>query len=108
MGTRSRYRLIDLERLCWRLRAGSLDEVRKNLEARLIQTIAGDRMKREACWTESLAVGSNSFVEQIQPLILSRMEAEIVEADEDVWILKETPIPYGQKTGPKNGCKALN
>jgi putative transposase len=108
LGSRCRYRLIDLERLCWRLRAGSLEEVRKNLERSLAETVAVDRVKREACWTESLAVGSSSFVQRIEPLILSRRETEIVEAAENVWVLKEAAIPYGRKTGLKSACKALN
>ena len=37
MGSRRRYRLIDLDRLCWRLRTDSLAEVQKNLEANLRQ-----------------------------------------------------------------------
>jgi putative transposase len=107
MGNRSRYRLIDLERLCWRVRAPSLEDLRTNLEASLAQTIGQDRMKREGCWTESLAVGSAAFVKRIQPLILSRRETEIVEATENVWKLQEKAIPYGQKTDFKSGCKAL-
>jgi putative transposase len=104
MGNRSRYRLIDLERLCWRVRAPSLEDLRTNLEASLAQTIGQDRMKREGCWTESLAVGSAAFVKRIQPLILSRRETEIVEATENVWKLQEKAIPYGQKTDFKSGC----
>ena len=106
MGTRSRYRLLDLERLCWRVGASSLEDLRKNLDASLAETIAQDRVKRETCWTESLAVGSNSFVEKIQPLILSRRETEITQTDSNMWVLQETAIPYGQKRGLNNACKA--
>lgn len=60
-------------------------------------------VKREVCWTESLAVGSREFLEQIQPWVLSRQETEIVESAEDkVWVLQEAPIPYRAETGPKN------
>jgi hypothetical protein len=55
---RQRYRLIDVERLCWRLQAGSIEEVRQHLTASLTERIARDDVKRQACWTESLAVGS--------------------------------------------------
>ena len=95
MGARRRYRLLDLERLCWRVGAASLEELRNNLEESLEQTIAQDRMKRESCWTESLAVGSHGFLERIQPLILSRRETETVETDFKLWALNETPTPYG-------------
>jgi len=105
IGKRRRYRLIDLDRLCWRLGAGSLEDVRKNLEASLAEKIARDQVKREPCWTESLAVGSSGFVEKIRPLILSRLETEIVERDSGLWVLKETEIPYGQKMGSKTDPK---
>ena len=106
VGARTRYRLLDLERLCWRVGAASLAELRKNLEKSLTETIAQDRIRRESCWTEGVAVGSNAFVKEVQPLILSRRETEIVESDSKMWILKETPPPYGQKTGSKSDAKA--
>jgi hypothetical protein len=107
MGMRRRYRLIDLDRLCWRLGTGSLEEVRKNLEASLAERLARDQVKREPWWTESLAVGSSGFLEKIRPLILSRRETEIVETDSGLWELKETEIPYGQDKRPKNDPKEI-
>jgi len=99
MGRRQRYRLLDLDRLCWRLGTTRLEEVQKNLEASLLEAIARDEMKRQACWTESLAVGSPAFLERMQPLILSRRETEIVEQGPDLWILKEMGVPYGSQSG---------
>ena len=55
----------------------------------------------------SLAVGSSSFVKRIQPLILTRRETAIVQSEENLWVLKEAPVPYGQETGLKNGRKPL-
>jgi putative transposase len=108
MGRRHRFRLLDLDRLCWRLRAGSIDEVRKNLDASLADRIARDDAKRDPRWTESLAVGSLEYLKKVQPLILSRRETEIVEGpDCKAWVLQETAIPYSQKTGLKNASKAL-
>ena len=61
MGTRRRYRLLDLERLCWRLGTDCLEEVRKILRATLEETLAKDQRKREPCWTESVAVGTRAY-----------------------------------------------
>ena len=108
MGHRQRYRLIDLDRLCWRLRVGRVEEVRENLTASLAERRARDQVKREACWTESLAVGSHGFVERIQPLIQSRREMEIVAAEDNVWALREEASPYGREVGPKIAAKATN
>jgi len=106
MGRRQRYRLLDLDRLCWRLDAPDLSSLREHLEATLLETMAGDEMKREACWTESLAVGGAGFLERIKPLILSRQETEIVEQEPGLWVLKECEEPYSLESGPKNAAKA--
>jgi len=102
MGLWRRNRLIDLEQLCWRLGASTVEEVAKNLEASLVDAIARDQVKREAFWTESLAVGSQLFVEKIQPQISSRRETEIIAAGQDVWALHESPAAYGQRNGLEN------
>ena len=95
MGRRRRYRLIDLDRLCWRLGTSELEDVRRNLEASLAERIGRDQMKREPCWTESLAVGSAEFVERIKPLILSRLDTEIIEQGAERWVLQEAATAYG-------------
>ena len=106
MGKRKRNRLLDLERLCWRLGGASLEDVRKNLAVSLAERIVRDPMKREPCWTESLAVGSVSFVEKFEPADFSRRNTEIVETAAEGWALQESVIPYGLKTGPKKAAKA--
>lgn len=105
MGKRQRYRLLDLERLCWRLSTDRLEEVRTHLDFTLQQAIDEDQLKREVCWTESLAVGSLSFVERTKPLILSRRETEIVEQSSNLWALKESEIPYGRNRPRKSPPK---
>ena len=105
MGLRRRYRLIDLDRLCWRLGTSDIEDVRRNLEASLAERIGRDQMKREPWWTESLAVGSAGFVEKIKPLILSRRETEITQRGDNRWVLQEPATAYGQKTGSKSAAK---
>jgi putative transposase len=107
MGERRRYRLMDVERLCWRLRTDNMDEVRKNLEWSIAERIAKDQMKREPCWTEGLAVGSRQFVEEMEPRIVTRREMDIVES-ETGWVLKDDAVPYEPKTGLENERKASN
>lgn len=107
LGIRQRYRLVDFERLCWRLRVDRLEEVRKHLEADLAERITRGEVHREECWTESLAVGSLGFVKAAQPLILSRPKTEIAEqANLALWTLQEAGVPYGQKTGLKKASEA--
>ena len=102
MGGRERYRLLDLERLCWRLGTNDLLGLRKNLEASLDEALVRELVRRQPYWTESLAVGSAGFVERIQPMVLSRQETEVAEVSDSVWVLLETPVSYGQETGPRS------
>lgn len=102
IGERKRNRLLDLQRLCWRLGTDDLEAVQKNLEASLAEALAREQVRREPCWTESLVVGSTGFVTRMQPLILSRQETEIVEGADGVWTLREAEGPYGKETGLKS------
>ena len=101
LGLRRRYRLLDLDRLCWRLQVTNIEALRLNLEASLMERIARADGQRESCWTESLAVGSQQFVKRIKPRISNRQKLEIRAATGEVWVLQEAPIPYGQKAHPK-------
>ncbi len=86
MVTSRRNRIIDVDRLCWRLDTAKLMEVRENLERSLSDRMALDELKREAGWTESLAVGSASFLERIEPEISFRRKTEIVQTASDLWV----------------------
>jgi putative transposase len=102
LGQRKRNRLLDLDRLCWRLGIDDLGAVQKNLEASLGEALAREQARREPCWTESLVVGSAPFVRRMQPLMLSRQETEIVEGRDGVCVLREAKTAYGKETGPKS------
>ena len=84
------------------MQAGTVEELRRNLAASLAERIARAELKRQACWTESLAVGSLEFVKQIRPLILSRRETDIVDHPDHIWVLQESTPAYGQEMGLKN------
>ena len=104
MGSRQRYRLLDLDRLCWRLGTADIEEVRGNLEAVLTEAISRGQLEREPSWTESLAVGSPGFLDEMKLLILSRREMEVVQTAAGLTVLQESPIPYGQERGLKSGA----
>ncbi len=82
MGTRRRYRLVDLDRLCWRVRASTLEDFRRNLAVGLEEAIARGELKRVPYWTESIAVGSAGFVGQVEPMVLVRREMETEQVQE--------------------------
>ena len=106
MGRRRRYRLLDLDRLHWRMATDDAEEIRHNLEAALSDAIARGELKREPIWTESLAVGSAEFVGKIKPMVLTRRETGVTEIENGMNVLQEVPSPYGQETSPKSGREA--
>jgi len=110
MGHRRRYRLLDLDRLYWRMATDDAEEVRRNLEAALSDAIDRGEVKREPIWTESLAVGSAGFVEKSRPMVLSRRETEVIEIENGVTVLQEAqeaPFPYGQETSSKSDRRVV-
>ena len=100
LGRRQRYRLLDLDRLCWRLGGARLVDVRRQLEEGLRDVIAKDQCRREPWWTMSLAVGRTGFIDRVRPQILGRQNLEIAEPDPGIWVLKESPAPYGPFSSP--------
>ena len=97
MGYRQRYRLLDLDRLCWRQKVPSLEELRQWIEEALQERIARGEIKRMECWTQALGVGSRPFLDRSQSMILTRLNTTIVEQDDGLCVLKEEPSPYGNK-----------
>ena len=93
MGLRKRNRLLDVEKLLWLLRVGEVEEFRVHLDSNLAETIAKDQLKREAKWTEALAVGSGGFVEQINANLVNRRRTECKE-ETGTWVLREADASF--------------
>ena len=64
-------------------------------EEMVAERIAKDEMKREPVWSESLAVGSQRFIREIQPMIRKRMDTEVKNLGAKGWTLEETE-PTGE------------
>ncbi len=90
MGNWKRNRLLDTERLLQILRCASLEEFRLHFNRALDQAIAKDQLKRDAKWTQSLAVGSRKFVEDIDEQSRSRQKTQLTE-EVGSWVLREVP-----------------
>jgi len=98
VGTRQRYRLIDVPDLVRRLGIEDTSELRRLHEEAVGDLIARRTLLREALWTESLAVGSHEYVQQIKKTVWQRtsFEEEHVRQDEDssVWVVREARDAY--------------
>ena len=89
MGLRRRNRLLDVDKLLWLLRVSTVEDLRSNLEYCLAADIVKDQLKRDPKWTESLAVGSQHFVEQVENLMRNRQTMEVCQ-DDGTWVLRES------------------
>ena len=97
MGLRKRYRLINQEALRESLGGWSEEVFRKRYSEALALILEKKTLAREACWTESLAVGRSAFVEQIAGILRNRKRIEMLTSpnDPELHILREqSATPY--------------
>ncbi len=88
-----RYRLIDQSTLAT-LCAVSNTQALQNTHRNWIQDALGDRTMRRAHWTESIAVGSERFAQDVKTRLgLSATHREVVQA-EDSYALREPHNAY--------------
>ncbi|MDD2597685.1 MAG: transposase [Kiritimatiellae bacterium] len=95
-GKRSRYCIINQERLLDELGFQSMEEFQPIYESFIQTKINSDALKREACWTESLAVGSLKFIEEVRNIYPQRKHLYSSEAgllSSDAWCVKEENLP---------------
>ena len=88
MGWRKRNRLLDPEKLLWWLRCEDPAEFRKHLNATLDEAMINDELRREAKWTESIAVGDRAYVEGIEQEVRGRQQMRVDEQGGS-WTLRE-------------------
>ena len=73
------------------------------------ESLAADNKSRQSQWTESIAVGSKSFVETIKnQLSIHAKGRKILEKDEDFQLREEMPAYNGVFDGQKDDIGAKN
>jgi len=96
MGVKKRNRVISLDSVLEVLRQRSVDAFRTNYETHIANMCRGS-LAREPRWSESVAVGSQPFIDGIADTLLSdytRKSMDRAEEDESVWVLRETSSVY--------------
>ena len=74
---------------------------------RIEQTLVAGEKSRESKWTESIAVGSKSFIEAtIKRLGIKAIGRKIARGDKS-YELREPAVPYGANFAPENGFLRL-
>ena len=98
-----RYALIDRRRLNDLLGIGDSDQLRISYKGWLEEALSKDGHVRDGKWSESVAVGSKSFVEEVKKKLgIKAIGREVVKAG-DVYKLKEAGASYGDDLDGRMG-----
>jgi putative transposase len=83
IGEKARYRLLDLDRLVELLGVGSICSFRSQYAERIKMAIENRKLRRERRWTESIAVGSRSYVERISKSLRYKRRRLTIDEEDD-------------------------
>jgi putative transposase len=97
-GKRMRYRVLDVDRMLQSLDIDDVKDFRDVYADAIERRLSSVHKAREGLWTESLAVGSKDFVEQVQKRHTCRVKFELCTVPSsciDTWTVREARSPYG-------------
>lgn len=98
LGTRKRYRILNIERLCESLGGVSEKKFRRWYSDAVEQRIVLGQVQREPIWTDSLAVGSEAFVKEASLKYTNRWTFDMAQRQTSsghTWTVKEPSDFYG-------------
>jgi putative transposase len=105
IGKRARYCLLDFDRLLESLDVANLADYRAMQEQGIEGVLQQRELKRQAEWTETLAVGSQEFVERVSGLYETRKKFVYAEAgiaaNLATWTIHEDATSYNPFSGAK-------
>ncbi len=94
-----RYTVIDRSALLDYFAIASEEQFHVEHNHWVEEQLRADGLRRKELWSESIAVGSKGFVENIQQQLRARaVGRSVVEGDEGC-TLKEVQVPYGSHFG---------
>jgi putative transposase len=99
VGHRKRHRVLDIRKVLELTGCANVDELAGVYGAFLDEALAANRMKREARWTESIAVGSKPFVNEIAGRVRNRTCLDLSQDPDGTWKVRERTAPYGVSSG---------
>jgi putative transposase len=95
IGQRRRYRLLDLDRLLELQGKPDRNSLARIYQAEIEQKIENRNFAYAPIWTRSIAIGSQSFVEEISRKTKRKKHLETSENQEGDWYLFEETEVYG-------------
>lgn len=90
-----RYSLIDFNRLIPLLQMRNFEDLQKSCRKRVDQAITEMDQNRDSKWTESIAVGSERFIEATKRLLGIKAKGRKVIGGQKSFELREPAVSYG-------------
>jgi hypothetical protein len=104
---RQRYSLIDYQRLIPLLQMKDIEDLQASCKNRVDEAIAVMDRTRDSKWTESIAVGSEGFIEATKNLLGIKAKGRKIIGSEKSYELREPAASYGGNFAPENGHLSL-
>jgi putative transposase len=98
LGRRQRYCMLDIDALFPLLALPDRNSLAESRRAAIEAAIEERRLSREAMWTESIAVGSESFVQKIAAKTKRRRRLPLTRGSQGAWFVREQAEPYGRNS----------
>lgn len=96
-----RYALIDIKGLIELCGLSNKEQLRHEYKQWVEAAINDNGLRRESCWTASIAVGSRRFVEDTKVKLGLKAHGRKVEEGSDKFVLKEPIVPYNAHLSAK-------
>lgn len=99
---RQRYALINYKRLMELLNIQTVEELKKSHNGWIEEAIRSGRHVRESKWVQSVAVGSEEFVEMTKERLGFQVKGRRVSRSDEDYQLREQQVAYSAHFVPEN------
>jgi putative transposase len=97
-----RYALVDTAKVISLLKMRDLEELQESRKHWIEEALESENHSRESKWTESIAVGSEEFVESTKDRLGIKAKGRKVFRNNGAYELREPAAPYKALLDPKN------
>ncbi|MDD2389994.1 MAG: transposase [Desulfobacterales bacterium] len=104
---RKRKGIIDFDRLMNLLAFENHDDLKAAHCNWVESALQADNKGKENKWTQSIAVGSKTFINSIKQTLGFRAKGRNIVCADDTFELREALAPYGKATNPDSGNRFL-
>ena len=101
VGRRSRYRILDMQCVLKWQGGVAHNDFAQAYSAAIDESIARRELERNPIWTESIAVGSKTFVGSVADKLERRKRLYQAETSKGVWTVRDSEVPYNAFSPPQ-------